>query len=46
MSQHDPSFDAIDTTGLDDETLKQTLAGHALTLSPTEARRVQELLAM
>jgi phosphoribosylformylglycinamidine synthase subunit PurL len=41
---HDSSFDALDTTSLEDAELKSTLAGHALTLSPDEARRVQELL--
>jgi phosphoribosylformylglycinamidine synthase len=41
---HDPSFDVLDTTALDDGALCSALAGHALTLSAAEARRVQELL--
>ncbi len=44
MSHHDASFDRLDTTAHDDAGLKKALAGHALTLSPDEARRVQELL--
>ncbi len=44
MSLHDTSFDRLDTTGFQDDDLKRELGGHALTLSPDEARRVQELL--
>ena len=41
---HDPSFDTFDAAALGDEELRAALKTHALTLSPTEARRVQELL--
>ena len=40
----DPSFDTFDASVLDDAELRAALAPHALTLSPDEARRVQELL--
>jgi len=41
---HDPSFDTLDAVTLGDEDLRAALKSHALTLSPDEARRVQELL--
>ncbi len=41
---HDPSFDTLDAAALDDDALRGALKRHALTLSPAEARRVQELL--
>ncbi len=42
---HDPSFDTLDAASLGDDELRAALKTHALTLSPAEARRVQELLA-
>ncbi|MHA1153760.1 MAG: phosphoribosylformylglycinamidine synthase subunit PurL [Alphaproteobacteria bacterium] len=41
---HDPSFDTLDAAALGDDELRAALKTHALTLSPTEARRVQDLL--
>ena len=44
MSQHDASFDKLDTASLSDDAIKAELSQHALTLNADEARRVQELL--
>jgi phosphoribosylformylglycinamidine synthase len=44
VANHDESYDHVPTASLDDEALRSWLAGHGLTLSPAEARRVTDLL--